>query len=66
MTKLDTLDSDFIPDVLEWKRKIQERVYQKTRGMTSDEFLEYARKRSVEIREERRLRRAELAVENQT
>ena len=66
MTKLDTLDSDFIPDVLEWKREIQERIYQKTRGMTSDEFLEYARKRSVEIREERRLRRAELAVENQT
>ena len=62
MTKLETLDTDLIPDVLEWKREIQERIYLKTKDMTCDEFLEYARKRSEEIREERRFRRVELAT----
>ena len=43
MRALATLDSDIIPgfDVLEWKREIQEEIYQETKGMTSDEFLEY-------------------------
>ena len=67
MTKLEILDADIIPDfdVLEWKREVQQQIYQETKGMTSDEFLDYLRKGSEEFRAERRLRRAELAA-NQT
>jgi hypothetical protein len=64
MRALATLDSDIIPgfDVLEWKREIQEEIYQETKGMTSDEFLEYLRRGSVEFREEMRQIRAERAA----
>ena len=67
MTKLEILDADIIPDfdVLEWKREVQQQIYQETKGMTSDEFLDYLRKGSEEFRAERRLRRTELAA-NQT
>ena len=57
MTKLEPLDIDLIPDVLEWKREIQEAFYQKTKNMTTEEYLEYLRKGSEKRREERRLRR---------
>ena len=61
MTKLETLDSDWIPDVLEWKREIQEQIYQETKNMTTDEFLAYLRKGREKRREERKLRREEQA-----
>ena len=32
MTKLEPLDIDLIPDVLEWKREIQEAIYQETKN----------------------------------
>jgi len=53
MTALETFDSDIIPgfDVLEWKREIQEEFYQATKDMTSDEFLEYFRKKNEKRRE---------------
>ena len=59
-----TLDPDIIPgfDVLEWKRTVQEEFYQATKDMTSDEFLEYFRKRSEKRRETQKLRRAEQAA----
>ena len=64
MTALATFDSDIIPgfDVLEWKQEIQDDIYQETKGMTSDEFLEYLRRGSVEFREEMRRIRAERAA----
>jgi hypothetical protein len=60
MTALETFDTDIIPgfDVLKWKREIQEDIYQETKDMTSDEFLEYLRRGSVEFREEMRQIRA--------
>jgi len=57
MTKLEPLDIDLIPDVLEWKREIQEQIYQETKNMTTEEFLAYLRKGRAKRREERRLRR---------
>jgi len=64
MLKHEILDADIIPDfdVLEWKREVQERIYRETKGMSSDEFLEYLRKGSEKYRAERRLRRT---AENQ-
>ena len=66
MATLETLDPDIIPgfDVLEWKREIQEEFYQATKNMTSDEFLEYFRKRNEKRREEQRLRQTEMAMES--
>ena len=61
MTKLETLDSDWIPDVLEWKREIQEEFYQETKNMTTEEFLAYLRNGRKKFREERKLRREEQA-----
>ena len=54
MTALETFDPDIIPgfDVLEWKREIQAKFYQETKDLTSDEFLEYIRKKNERIREE--------------
>jgi len=59
---------DIIPgfDVLKWKREIQMRIYQETKNMTGDEFLEYLRKGSEKRREEYRLRQAEKALESLT
>ena len=64
----ETIDSDIIPgfDVLKWKREVQRQIYQETKDMTSDEFLEYLRKGSEEFRTQRRLRRAERAAESLT
>ena len=61
MTKLEPLDIDLIPDVLEWKREIQEQIYQETKNMTTEEFLAYLRKGREKFREERKLRREEQA-----
>ena len=54
MTALETFDHDIIPgfDVLEWKREIHAKFYQETKDLTSDEFLEYVRKKNERIREE--------------
>ena len=68
MTKheTETIDTDIIPgfDVIKWKREVQKRIYQETKDMTTDEWLEYLRKGSEKIREERKLRRAERASQS--
>ena len=68
MTKSKMPYLDIIPDfdVLEWKREIQEKIYQETKDMTSDELLEYLRTGSERFREERRLRQTELATQAST
>jgi len=68
MTKSKMPYLDIIPDfdVLEWKREIQEKIYQETKDMTSDELLEYLRKGSERFREERKLRQMESATRAQT
>ena len=62
--RMEKRDPDIIPgfDVLEWKREIQEEFYLATKDMTSDEFLEYFRKRNEKRREARRLCQAEPAA----
>ena len=68
MKTSETTNPDIIPgfDVLKWKRKIQMRIYQETKNMTGDEFLEYLRKGSEKRREESRLRQAEKTLESPT
>jgi hypothetical protein len=68
MTKCKQPNPDIIPgfDVLKWKREVQNRIYQETKDMTTDEFLEYLRRGSERFRAEQRIRRAERAAENQT
>ena len=64
MTKLETgWSAEIIPgfNVLQWKRKVQTRIYRETKNMTCDEFLEYLRKGSEKRREERKLHHAERA-----
>ena len=68
MAKIKTVSPDIIPDfdVLEWKQYVQEQIYQETKDMTTDEFLEYIQKGNEKIRGERRLRRAARMAEKPT
>ena len=49
-------------DCVAMKREIQSQIYEETKNMTSDEYLEYIRKESRIFREEQRLRRIERAT----
>jgi len=68
MTTLDLSTIRPIPgfDCVKMKREIQAAIYEETKSMTSEEYLEYIRAESKAFREEQRLRRAELVAENQT
>jgi len=63
MTTLDLSAIKPIPgfDCVKMKREIQAQIYEETKNMTSEEYLEYIRKESGAFREEQRLRRAKLA-----
>ena len=63
MTILDLSTIKPIPgfDCVKMKREIQAQIYEETKDMTSEEYLEYIRKESRIFREEQRLRRAERA-----
>ena len=66
MTTLDLSQFKPIPgfDCVAMKREIQAAIYDETKNMTSEEYLEYIRKESKAFREEQRLRRAEMATEH--
>ena len=66
MTTLDLSQFKPIPgfDCVAMKREIQAAIYDETKNMTSEEYLEYIRKESKAFREEQRLRRAEMAAEH--
>ena len=69
MTKLDLSKIKPIPgfDCVKWKRERQEKIYEETKGMTSEEYLEYVRKGAERFDEKMKLRRAERqAAESQT
>ena len=66
MTKLDLSTIKPIPgfDCLKWKQERQAKIYEETKGMTSDEYLEYVRKGAERFVEKQRLRRVERATES--
>jgi len=68
MTKLDLSTIKPIPgfDCLKWKQERQAKIYEETKGMTSEEYLEYVRKGAERFDEKQRLRRAERATESPT
>ena len=68
MTTLDLSKIKPIPgfDCVKMKREIQAQIYEETKHMTWEERREHTQKESMAFREEQRLRRAELATENQT
>jgi hypothetical protein len=54
-------------DCVALKRKIQAEIYEETKSMTSEEYLEYVRKGAERFDEKQRLRRAEReALESQS
>jgi hypothetical protein len=63
MTKLDLSAIKPIPgfDCVKMKREIQATIYEETKNMTSEEYLEYIRNESKVFREEQHVRRAERA-----
>jgi|GEM_PF-1616642 len=64
MTTLDLSTIKPIPgfDCVAMKREIQAAIYEETKDMTSEEYLEYIRKESKAFREEQRRYRAERAA----
>jgi len=64
MTTLDLSTIKPIPgfDCVKMKREIQAKIYEETKDMTSEEYLEYIRKGAERFDEEQRLRRAERAT----
>jgi len=58
MTKLDMSKFKPIPgfDALKWKREVQEKIYEETKNMTSEEIQEYFQQ-AVERGEQRRAER---------
>ena len=53
-------------DCVRMKREIQAAIYEETKNMTSEEYLEYIRNESRLFREEQRRRRTELTEKSQT
>jgi len=68
MATLDLSTIKPIPgfDCVQMKREIQAAIYEETKHMTSEEYLEYIRRESKAFREEQRLRRAERAKSAET
>jgi len=60
-TKIDWSKYPPIPgfDCVKMKREIQAKIYERTKDMTSEEYLEYVRKRAEQFDEKQRIRRAE-------
>ena len=66
MTTLDLSKIKPIPgfDCVKMKREIQAKIYEETKDMTSEEYLEYIRKESRQFQEEQRHRRAERTTKS--
>ena len=64
MTKLDMSQFKPIPgfDSLKWKREVQAKIYEETKGMTPEQQREYSRKSSEQLRKEREQYMAEQAA----
>ena len=66
MTILDLSKIKPIPgfDCVKMKREIQAKIYEETKDMTSEEYLEYIRKESRQFQEEQRRRQAERTTKS--